>query len=111
MSKIPKCNPEVYRRAAELIDSDLVYYSCNAVCKAASKLGYSRRSADYYITQYEAALGNRKDPKIVKDNAYKSFYVTGRYVRHPFWNQAFSETRKQYRVHALLLMAELCENA
>ena len=49
MSKIPKCNPEVYRRAAELIDSDLVYYSCNAVCKAASKLGYSRRSADYYL--------------------------------------------------------------
>jgi hypothetical protein len=109
-----KPNPEVYRLAAEYIQNQGTKYTCIAIGWAASELNLSKYTS-LYRAQYEACFGPYISVDSVKKDHWGDSYVEGvrkyDYSRtHPFWNAPFSHTRKKYRIMALLLMAEMCEN-
>jgi hypothetical protein len=107
--RIPKPNPEVYRRAAELLLGGDCYYSCIAIRCAARQMGLSYRSILYHKAQYNAMFGPWKGLVSVKDNGYIDINATSTAHRHPFWNLQRTPARQEMRVNALLLMADIVE--
>ena len=113
MSKIAKCNPNVYIRAAELIASDKENFSCLAIQKAAGLYGFGERTINMYDIQYKAMFGPYRNTEIkIRHDGYPTL-VADLIIKannHPYWNKWNTPERKEYRIQALLLMAEMCRN-
>jgi hypothetical protein len=118
-----KPNPEIYRKAAEIIArGEQTKYSCNAVALAVYEQFGSMNVQDIYdleglyVEQYAAMFG----PKTVaayaldcisgvyKENVGHNYVKNEEHVRHPYWNDG-KRPLKDQRVMAMLLMAAIVE--
>lgn len=107
-----KCNPEVYRRAAELIASGECEFSCSAVGRAFKALGGRDFDVSMYKAQYSAMFGPWDNPRLRHDGGWFSVNDENGVSApgtHPYWNLWPTPGRQEMRMLALLLMADICE--
>lgn len=109
-------NPEVYRRAAELVDYSESYleaynrFSCMAIERAMNELGIrDQRRRRMHDAQYQAMFGPYVNPKVLTFPGGACVDFDRVRDGHPYWNAGHSEEAQDKRVIALLLMAEICE--
>lgn len=70
---IPKCNPNVYRKAAKLVDSGKLDFSCFAISRAVNSRGSDREW--FYRDQYECMFGPHKEFELVINETTGYSYV------------------------------------
>ena len=108
-------NPEVYRLAAKLINCGSQRFTCTAIYFACKTLKLSDADHAMHLAQYRAAFGPHFYQRISHSEfTGLPFHFGGGiceelYVAHPFWNREKSPERQNYRVLALLFMADILE--
>lgn len=126
--KLPKPNPEVYRRAAQLIASGAEQYSCVAIIEALEKMDVHRQLvADFYSQQFAAMFGPYEQPELnyINDGDYVHIVKRGYINSHPWWDKLPSSFRenqwpwsvdetawakcRDMKITTLLLMADIVE--
>lgn len=111
----PNPNPEVYRTAAAYIASKRADYSCAAVSLACDHFRLTYRELRMHRLQYYAALGcypgRVKSISVDSLLDYDPTLGPVPWFDHPFWNHASHDPEcREYRILALLFMAELVAN-
>lgn len=111
--KLPPCNPEVYRRAAELIQIGQEEFCCFAIGRAVFELGAIEHGS-MYQAQFAAGFAPNRRPLVMDRGGFFEHVVDPDYPddsgRNSFWSLDPTPARKVHRITSLLLMADMCES-
>jgi len=109
--KIPKCRPEVYRLAAEMIANGEFAYCCLAIRKAGDKLGLCASSISMHQAQFAVAFWPFASQYVNWTGGWTTPYKCPNHKvkDRAFWNRPRGPKRQLNRSLALLIMADMCE--
>lgn len=121
MQNLPAPNPEVYRRAAQMVADREFSYSCLAIRAACQQLGLCSYAESLYVAQYAAMFAPHRKPEVVFESAVYEYITTldqfrrecllrGVDASKAFWNQGANKENREARLNALLLMATIVES-
>lgn len=108
-------NPQVYRLAAELVETQWRDYSCSAINKAFEIL-YPYPCGHIYESDYRVRLQEWVQLRAMYLRQYELMFgpeSRREKAQHPFWDRLAcykGENLHEYRILALLTMADICEN-
>lgn len=126
--RVPRPDPEIYRRAAELVATGGEGFTCFAIEKAMRQP--TRQTSVDVTSLYKAQYAVMFASHIVKGEvrstscwghprwgfrtSFKDDFLKDathpRFCKHPYWSKAPTKRRQEYRVMALLFMAEMVAN-